>query len=206
MLNDQNIKDRVRKGKRVEADILTTLKAAGPIRMGQRVLTDWREATAEEDMRDKIDAWVTASHIDDPGLRAGGSVQIKFRESGSDLGIACVRPYIDQTTFRRQWEDDTVPWDRDMVTEVNIYVVKVPDMGLVVAPAAPVKAVIDQLIEELADEPGFKGSVFRSDPEGVELRFTTDKGKGYSHGQRKIIAYITPHALVKMGGVVVQGG
>lgn len=205
MLNDQNIKDRVRKGGRVEADILAKLRASGPIVLGNVTLTDWREASETEDKHDKIDAWVTATN-DGRRAKANASVQIKFRESGSDLGIACVRPYTDQTTFRRQWEDWTVPWDRDVVTAIDLYVVKVPDMGLVIVEAEKVKKVAMQMLEELADEPGFKGSVFRSDPEGVELRFTTDKGKGYSHGQRKIIAYITPRALVKMGGVVVQGG
>ena len=205
MLNNQNINERVRKGKQAETNIIARLKAAGPITLGTLTLTGWKASSDSEDMHDKIDAWVTATG---PRGKALGSVQIKFRESGSDLGIACVRPYTDHHVFRSQWENWTVPWDRDMETDVDFYVVKVPDMGLVVVEAKPVKAVVDQLLEDLADEPTFRGSVFRSDPEGVELRFTTDKGKGkgYSHGQRKIIAYFTPRALVKMGGVVVQGG
>lgn len=176
--------DRVRIGIENEASVFTRLMRLYPIMV---------PASMVDDVQNKIDAWVR----DDGTMR---SVQIKWRETGGDLGIAMVRPWVDRETFDRQLAAGTVPWDRDMKATPDLYAYATPSV-LVVAEGAEVARICHEAAVVLADE-GFHGRM-RTVEDGVELRLVTDKGTGYSGGQKKVICYISAALLVARGAVVV---
>lgn len=177
--------ERLRLGAVNEAGVFERLRHQYPV---------IARATERDDITNKIDAWVK-----DHGTMR--SVQIKWRETGGDLGIAMVRPWVDRETFDQQLTDGTVPWDRDMKATPDLYAYATPTV-LVVAEGAEVARICHEAAVVLADE-GFQGRM-RTVENGVELRLVTDKGRGYSGGQRKVICYISPTLLVQRGASIVD--
>jgi hypothetical protein len=197
--NTEDISSRVSKGLAVEAEILAKLQRrskSGAISVGPLQLYNWQASTMDEDKYAKIDAWVQDSNY------RRLSVQIKYRESGQDLGLALVRPYEGWESFSNDLKCGTVEWDRDMQSTPNLYVVQSPGLGLVVVPGQAVKDAAMALLQEMAYEP-FEGSSYQG-AEGIEVRIVRDKGAGYTYDQKKLISYMTPRFLVKLGGKVLQ--
>lgn len=189
--------DRLRIGAGNEAAVLRRLLAVYPTIV---------PAQTSDDIEKKIDAWVRDSaspHSGSAGNRLR-SVQVKWRESGGDLGVAIVRPYVDHETFVRQYLADELPRDRDFKGEAELYAYATPDI-LVVVEAGVVKRICEEALCLLAQSDGFIRNLFWV-RDGVELRLVTDAGQGYSGGQRKIICYISSTVLLDNGAVSAVTG
>jgi hypothetical protein len=194
--NTLDIHDRIAVGKMYERQILEKLQASEVVVEG-KLLSEFVPATREDDMHNKIDAWCFAQGS---GLD-GKSVQIKYRETGSDLGVAVWRPYRDEWTLRDCVKRDIMQWDRDFMTIPDYYAYGVGDL-LIVAPGYKVKAACTILLNKAMNE-GFTNNMYEAKTcPGAQLRVVTDKGQGYSYGQKKIICYITPWLLKRAGSWV----
>lgn len=178
--------DRLRIGAGNEAAVLRRLLAVYPTIV---------PAQTSDDIEKKIDAWVK----DGPALR---SVQVKWRETGGDLGLAIVRPYVDHDTFVAQYLADELPRDRDFKGRAELYAYATPDI-LVVVEATVVKRICEEALCLLAQSDGFIRNLFWV-RDGVELRLVTDAGQGYSARQRKIICYISHTELLLNGARLVD--
>lgn len=177
--------DRIKQGKIKEDQILGLLNELDWEVNGEKVKVV-EPATLEQDLHDKVDAFAVCDSD-------RWSVQIKFRDTGQDLGVACVRPWKSHKLLKEQWKADKVPWDRDMKSPVDLYVC-LNDNRLVIASGSEIKKICTDLLDKLVeDKIGFaSGNTFpRKGGEGAELKRIYDKGQGYSGGQGKIICYIT---------------
>jgi hypothetical protein len=192
--NTLDIADRIRIGKEAESRIIDALNAQSPV-VGGAKLSEFVPANTEDDKYNKIDAWCFASGHGLDGM----SVQVKYRESGRDLGVAMIRPYVDIETLKYQVERDVIPWDRDMVNMPDYYAYGVGE-SLIVAAGVQVKKFCNMMLQKALDEE-FCGNTFNySKYPGAQLKITTDKGDGYSRGHRKMICYIESWLLVETGG------
>jgi hypothetical protein len=191
--------ERVEIGKKREALILDALNET-PIQFRGEKINKWVNSSATDDMRNKIDAWAIY------GNDSEFSVQIKYRETGGDLGIACVRPWESHHWFCKAFESKSLPLDRDLKSNVDIYVCNYNNK-IIVADGKIVKNACWKMMDKLAQSKwGFRDYTFTV-PEyrGAELRLVTDRGsEGYSSGQKKIICYISPALLARVGGSIVN--
>jgi hypothetical protein len=198
--NTLGLEERVRIGKGKETEVLALLNQFEPTVKGHK-LCEFVPSNREEDMHKKIDAW--CFHCGE-GLE-GYSVQIKYRETGGDLGVAVIRPYIDDKTFVRDCERDTLIYDRDFINTPDYYACL---MGprLLVAEGALVKRACLMMLNGLVNSGGFQGMRFYRSVKmpGAELRLVTDQGGGYSAGQQKIICYMTPELLHGAGAFLTD--
>jgi hypothetical protein len=193
--------ERLDVGRANEAAVLRRLLAVYPTIV---------PAQTKDDVERKIDAWVRDGNRVRP-------IQVKWRESGGDLGVAIVRPYVDHDTFVTQYlaeglaaqgapvdPSERLPRDRDFKGEAELYVYATPDI-LVVVEADVVKRICEEALCLLAQSDGFIRNLFWV-RDGVELRLVTDAGRGYSGGQRKIICYISSTVLLDSGAVSAVTG
>lgn len=190
-------KDRITVGKLREAEILAMLNEIKPVLWGTTLHT-WTSSSFVEDVHDKVDAWCWGEDEGD-----NYSVQIKYRDVGSDLGIAVIRPWLSNYKFILDRELGTTKWDRDMKGVEDIYVCLI-GKTLVVVSSVIVKKAVSILLDKLAAAGGFSGRRFApNECPGAELRLVTDRGSsGYSAGQEKVICYISPQIL-RAGGAFI---
>lgn len=195
-LNTLDIDERVKQGKNVEASILEKLKWFSPMDWQDDSIRFFTLATDEEDMHLKIDAWATM------GFQDRKSVQIKYRETGGDVGIAVLRPWNDDRLFSIDYDRHSLPWDRDMKHMADIYVVQI-GKRLIIAPGTVVKRACNIMVDKLrlAGGFGYPNSFTDSKCWGCELRIVRDRGAGYSAGQYKVINYIKPELLLAAGAI-----
>jgi hypothetical protein len=188
--------ERVKIGKQYEASILKMLNEHRPV-VCHTVFDKWIEADEHDDMVNKIDAWAYS------GLAGGKSVQIKYRETGSDLGIAVVRPYVDFETLAHQVENSEIPFDRDFGSTPDLYACLNGSL-LMVVEGEKVKKGCALMMNQFMKHGGFKGynGFVHANYRGAELRLVTDKGAGYSEGQQKIICYLAPSFIKMAGGYI----
>ncbi len=151
-------KQRVQEGKVKEKIILDTLRKAGIV---------IEDATAGEDMDDKIDGWIVKD-----GQRY--ALQVKFRETGDDILFEVVKDL-----------DKNIP-GRDSVSKAHYYLV-VDRYGTArLFLTAPIKKLAQQMI------PIAKGLYHtgKTDWKGIgwELKVTHDR----AHGNTKLMAYFNP--------------
>lgn len=175
MSNHLGFEERLAIGKRHEAEVLDRLK-----------LSFWSvtPATETQDKAEKIDAWIRWKGVT-------YSVAIKWRETGYDLGIAIVRPFIDLSVLRQQYYDGTVPYDRDLQHVADLYVVANPE-GIRIVTGHSVAQRAKVAIMDLAREGHWVG-------EGYEIKHVQDKGSsGYTSGQTKLICYMNTDKLNKV--------
>lgn len=173
--NHLGIEERLAAGKRHEEAAMYEL---------QRMFWSVIPATDEQDKVDKIDCWVRWKGV-------SYSVAIKYRESGTDLGLALVRPYVDHPTFELQWRNLQVPFDRDFQHIADLYAVALPD-GLQIVTGISVLKTCNEALRTHAVSAKRSG-------EGWELKVVKDLGaNGYSSGQKKLIAYIDIDALERI--------
>lgn len=198
--NDKPLEVRIAIGKEAESIILDEVNRLCPIVVDGRTLTAFTASTPEEDMHQKIDAWVYDEHEGDM------SVQIKHRESGRDLGIAVIMPYEGDYWFCSTYKArDELHFDRDMVNTPDYYLVA-NDTQICVAPGRMVKLGVNAILSSLFNNGGFGGSNTYTYPalDGLELKLVKDRGAGYSAGQQKVICYIKLDALAKRGAYLGQ--
>lgn len=197
--NHLDQKDRIAIGKRHEKTIVELLNKHRPV-VCHTVYDKWSESTQTEDMLLKIDAWATSGL--NPTKR---SVQIKYRETGGDLGIAMVRPYTDFNSFKRDFENGNVSWDRDFINHVDLYVCLMGDT-LSVVEGERIRKACNLMLDKFVVYGGFHGYRGFAWPsyKGAELRLVTDRGNGYSEGQQKIICYLTTDVIKLCGGYVAK--
>lgn len=196
-LNEQ---ERIAKGKRREEKMLQILNDESPIEFGEHTLTMWKPASEAEDIQRKIDAWVATN--DDELL----AVQLKSRDRQPDLGIAAIRPYRGYSDYCERFDEGRLQMDRDMKNMPSLYVCFFGPRKFMVASGDFVKRTVQQMLREFR-KTGFTSNGRTSMKSGnkmVELKLVTDRGKGYSGGQQKIICYIKPEFLVKYGGAVMR--
>lgn len=194
-INDENFADRLAYGASKEEYILNLLNE-NPVNVDGRCVVRWEKSSPEEDMRYKIDAWAFAEN----GKKV--DVQIKYRQSGNDVGVAIIRPFENVEALREQHRTGKIPWDRDAVGNAYLYVA-LTEHCLVVVPTDRIKLIYTRLLNDMiAGEGEITDTSFRNNLYGAELRFVVDSGEGYSYNQKKIICYITPYLIETLGGYV----
>ena len=196
--NTLDEKERIARGKEQEARILNILRDKDIVVAGNKIIS-WEPSSESEDITKKIDAWAIT---DDARL----SVQIKYRDAGTDLGIAAVRPYNSHLMFQMDWQAGTVRWDRDMKHTADIYVC-LADYGtkLIVADGHKVKRAVNTMLFEFSKADYFDGRTFeKTELWGAQLKIVRDRGTGYSAGQNKIVCYLNARLLEKSGGMIVN--
>ena len=113
--NNLDFEKRLRIGKTNEKRVLALLNKHRPV-VCHTIWDKWVVASEQEDISQKIDAWATS------GLApTRKSVQVKYRESGGDLGIALIRPFNDFNAFKRGYENGQVDYDRDFQNTPDFY-------------------------------------------------------------------------------------
>ncbi len=198
-LNTLDIDERIKQGKEVESYILSILQDIEPlVKVDGHSIGNWYESTSDEDMHGKIDAWAESLQH---GLM---SVQIKYRETGQDVGVAVLRPWDDDDRFKWGYDYHALPWDRDMVNMADIYVVLIGSQ-LIIAPGEVIKRACRIMVDKLRLNGGFNEQRAFTSREcwGCELRIVKDRGAGYSQYQHKVINYIKPELLLQAGATVL---
>ena len=194
--------ERVEIGKEKESDTLDLLNSLVR-RIPQRdCVVEWSASSRSDDINDKIDAWVSCEDTDRL------SVQIKFRETGQDLGVSLIRPW-DWEEFKRDFEIlQDCHYDRDYKEMTDLYVVLNEQFDqLIIGDGQKIKRICEILLQSLYEQdedPFQEWNYFRDEKRyGAELRLVTDKGQGYSEGQQKLICYIKPFLVQKQNGMIV---
>lgn len=199
--NSKPIEERLEIGKQKEADTLELLnELVKSVPDGRRVLC-WCPSDRADDINHKIDAWAEFEQDDRM------SVQIKFRETGQDLGIALIRPW-NWEEFKQDYEIlADCHYDRDYKEIADLYVVLNEQFNqLVIGDGRKIKRICEILLDSLyaqEDDPFKQRTYFQDENRyGAELRLVTDQGEGYTEGQKKIICYIKPFLVQKQGGEI----
>lgn len=168
MLNAMNYQGRVEAGKAVEKEILAVLRKAG---------IEIAEPTADEDMREKIDGWMT-------WLGERVPIQVKFREGGNDVIFEIIKDI-----------DKSVP-GRDMVSKAVLYVVMDTANVIRLFAVEQIKAmailVRDHVLGELRQ---FPNKTNWGSNTACNVKITVDK----RHGNRKMMTYFNPRMLKSLG-------
>lgn len=194
--NTLALEDRIRINKPIELKIIRELNKQLPIKS-----KNWRAASANDDMHNRIDAWLVDEFNEEY------SVQIKYRETGGDLGIAVLRPWEGNEKFLSDYAASTLPYDRDMKTTPGFYVAGISKEHLLIVDGNTVHRACELMIESLACAGGFSSyGTSYSDPgrSGAELRLVRDKGNGYSLDHWKVICYMEPWLLRECGGTILK--
>lgn len=174
-MNEGTFEERLAAGKAAEERIMEELK---------RSFWSVIPATDAQDKADKIDCWVRWKGV-------SYSVAIKWRDSGVDLGIAAVRPFVNRQTLHHQMVTATVPYDRDALMYADLYAVGTLD-GVSVYTGASVRRWVDIALARFAGGGLMKGDAY-------EIKVVEDKGaSGYTSGQKKLIVYIKLDSLEKV--------
>jgi hypothetical protein len=195
--NHLDIDERVARGIAHEERILQLLNEQLIFLRRQRV-KQWASATISEDIADKIDAWATL----EDGTKL--SAQIKYRESGADVGVAVLMPFINHEALLGQYEFNKLPWDRDMRSKAELMVcLSAGGSVLTVSEMHLVKRAVDVMLSYFVTTGYFDGRNFvHEDCPGVEFKVVTDQGRGYSAGKKKLVCYIAPALLESAGAFV----
>lgn len=174
-MNRGTFEERLAAGKAFEARIIEELK---------RSFWSVIPATEAQDKADKIDCWVRWKGVT-------YSVAIKWRDSGVDLGIAAVRPFIDRDVLRAQVMDGSVPYDRDAQHYSDLYAVGTPD-GVSVYTGSSVRIQVETALQLYVHLGSMKSPA-------AEVKIVEDKGaSGYASGQQKLIVYIRLDSLERI--------
>lgn len=197
--NSLSFQDRLNLGKEKEEDILellTELVHTNP--NGRRVLS-WSAGSKSDDINDKIDAW---AEIEDADRQ---SVQIKWRDTGQDLGLSVYRPWTGFDDFKNEVSNER--YDRDYKEYPDLYVLSVEQFNmLVIGDGYKCHRIAEILLESLAQEETDPFEIWNSyeapGKYGAELRLVTDLGEGYTEGQQKLICYIKPFLVEKQNGAI----
>lgn len=199
--NHLGFDERLKKGKQNESRVLALLNEHRPV-VCHTIWDKWIPSAQAEDMTQKIDAWAY-SGINEQAR----SVQIKYRETGGDLGIAVIRPYIDFDNFYLDVQAGDVCFDRDFINSPDFYAV-LSGTTLMVVEGHKVKKGVDLMMKQFLAHGGFKGhrGFKHANYKGAELRLVTDQGGGYSSGQDKIICYFEPSFIRMAGGFIKEIG
>jgi hypothetical protein len=170
MIAAQDTNARVKAGKEMEARIAAGLRNAG---------LKLSEASDTDDRLKKVDRWIETTQ----GRKA---LQIKYRESGSDLLFEVF------DTFHG-WRDSRNKTGRDMQGIATEYAVLLPDQKTVVMvdPKVAKEAIEDMLDEARCNgwsRTSFAGSTLNHRFKGfdMELKLQHDP----ADGRKKIVAYI----------------
>lgn len=197
--NYLSMEERLKIGKGYEREIISLLNKHRPV-VCHTVWDKWVASKQAEDMHQKIDAWAY-SGVNEQAR----SVQIKYRETGGDLGIAVIRPYTTFDEFIHQVDYDKVSFDRDFISTPDFYAC-LSGQTLMVVEGRKIKTGVNLMMQQFIKHGGFKGhNGFRhANYEGAELRLVRDRGMGYSVGQDKIICYFAPSFIRMAGGFITQ--
>ncbi len=179
-------------GKAHEQDIINSLNNSSVTWKGLPIQS-WVPATDEEDRIDKVDAW---AHTEDHTY----SVQIKHRESGSNVGLEVVRPYYPEG-FLKQYGKDNLGWGRDVNRLADIYVVRANHI-IYIMDGNHLKHICFSMIARLAAAGGMEREFSHHDFPGVQLKVVEDKSPNRGGGQLKIICYVNP---IGNGALVLRG-
>lgn len=195
--NKLDFHERISIGKDKESFVINLLKDQIKLIPECGDVVHWWQATGVEDRHLKIDVWAEMLS----GDKLAG--QIKFRESGQDLGIALIRPWS-----WNSFMEGTYEVDRDFQNPADFYVFLVEEYNmLVVANGQRVSKICNTFMKYLStlDSDPFATSTSLEIPGkyGAELRLVNDKGEGYTEGQNKIICYIKPILIETLGGQII---
>lgn len=203
-INTLDVSERVRRGKEWEQRGIEILNSFPQV-WGDYKIDHWELSSDHEDRIEKIDAYAQCwPKITDP-YSIALPVQIKFRETGTDLGIALYRPWKGFDKFEKDAQD----WnnlDRDFVFHPALYVVFSDEFEMItICPGEIVEKICREMLEVmLRDGWDFSRGPFKIEGKrGAEIQLVTDQGTGgKTEGQKKLICYITPALCEKLGGVV----
>lgn len=167
-LAEKEKRERLESGRRIEQLIYDRL---------QKVGYNLQKPNSHEDMTQKVDAWYRQKD----GKRIG--IQIKFRQSGSDLLFEVYDTFVD---FRHPANK----LGRDMLGSAELYAVMVNNDLIVVEKNKAVN-VINEMLDEARCN-GWSGGretktlYYDSDGHELVLKLQSDP----HDGRRKIVAYI----------------
>lgn len=201
MLNEASYMDRVTEGLEREQEVLDLLNDLD-VTFDGYTYHRWEKSSKSDDMKEQIDARLMRST--NAHTEKDITAQIKVRYTGIDIGVAIVRPYDTVDKLKNQLDYGRVPWDRDFTSNAMLYVSR-SDGALVVCYNALIKGIVNKLLrafvaagKEFDDTNSFQHPTLR----GAELKLVTDKGKGHTEGQKKIICYISVYLMKQLGAYV----
>lgn len=200
--NQGHIKDRLEKNNVMEEWIIATMNHHG-VQYDGLTFNNWAKGTRKDDLTHKKDLFATAD-----GKEI--SAQIKWRQpnSGTDIQVAVIQPFGNSSLMRESLK--TAPekfphWARDWKFDGDLYVVLDNAWeNLMIVRYERVKSIVRKALKEWVASGASFGPVARcfipEDPalaeNGVQLRFTNDKGKrSWDSGEGKMLCYIPPKAL-----------
>ena len=169
MLANQDARQRVDAGKKVEQKIIEILNKAG---------LNLSNPTNSEDILNKVDAWV------DNGKNGKTGIQIKFRETGNDLLFEVYDTFVG-------FNHPNNKLGRDLKGDAKLYAVLIKQKILMVE-----KRQAEEVIQEMLDEARCNGwsernqssqtLYYESNNHELQLKLQSDP----SDGRKKIVAYI----------------
>jgi hypothetical protein len=163
MLADKDNNERIQSGKKVESFIIERLNKSG---------LALSKASDYDDMLKKVDVWIGK------GKEKVG-VQIKFRETGSDILFEVYDTFYD-------FNDSRNKLGRDMTGDAKKYAVLI-NKKIVIVEKSEAKQVIDDMILDARCN-GWKEKTIYHRERGLELQLKLTKD--HADGRKKIVAFI----------------
>lgn len=197
--NKRNHSDRITSNSVMERWILSTMNWHGFLFDGI-ILNEWEKCDKVQDMKHKNDL---QQIVGDKTYYT----QIKWRQpnSGSDIQVAVIQPFKNSSLLREAIKTTTIEeqkfWARDMKFSGHIYAVLDNTWeNLMIIDYKKVKNVVRKTFKDWIESkcvlgPNNRVYIPNSDilsDNGVQLRYTSDKGKGWDSGDGKILCYIPP--------------
>lgn len=176
MVAAKSTRERVEAGKKVEQAIIAKLNQIG---------MNISQPTSSEDLLQKVDAWYTNKK----GVKVG--IQIKYRESGSDLLFEVFDTFYD-------FKSPNNKMGRDMIGKAKEYAVLIDNKIIIVEKQKAVD-VINEMLDEARCN-GWSQSTSRSktlffESENCELQMKLQDDP--ADGRKKIVAYIPKEFFVE---------
>jgi hypothetical protein len=168
MLATQDYRDRVKQGRKIEQEIIETMR-----QNGMKI----SNPSSNDDIFKKVDAWFNKD-----GERIG--IQIKFRETGSDLLFEVYDKFFG-------FNDPNNKIGRDLQGDAKLYAVKLNSQIVMVDKAKAVDA-INEMIDEARcngwseSNSCTKTLYYELDNQELQLKLQHDP----SDGRKKMVAYI----------------
>jgi hypothetical protein len=198
--NKRHISERVGNDNNVmEQWIIATMNHHG-VEYDGLTFNNWAKCSKKDDMKNKKDLFATVN-----GKEAVAQIKWRQPNSGTDIQVAVIQPFGNSSLMRDALK--TAPenfpfWARDWKFEGDLYAVLDNAWeNLMIVKYGKVKSVVRKILKEWVASGASLGPTARCyipddsnlADNGVQLRFTSDKGKrSFDSGEGKMLCYIPP--------------